>query len=303
MASFERFGRGWPATQVRFTRERINVMRLCWWIAILSLTLLRATALEQTVAQRPDATPADPAARRAVRQALMNELKTVTLANCSFQRFGSRNDGGYVMCANLIDGAQSGYSYGIGGNDDWGCQISSAHKIPVHQYDCFNPPKETCASGRFVPHAECVGGRPETIESRVFDTVSSQIARNGDQGKRLIVKMDVEGAEWDALMATPDAVLERFDQLPMELHGVDESRFVKVVQKLKRTFHLVHLHFNNWACSPDLAPFPANAYQVLFVNKRLGVVGTPPDGTPPARAFDAPDNPRGKDCQLPASRE
>ena len=86
------------------------------------------------------------------------------------------------------------------------------------------------------------------------------------------MKFDVEGAEWDSLMATPDEVLARIDQMPMELHGATERRFLKVVQKLKRTFHLVSVHYNNYSCTDDLRPFPARAYQVLWVNKRLGML-------------------------------
>lgn len=225
----------------------------------------------------------------------------MTLRNCTFKRFGSAHDGGYLMCENLIAGIESAYSYGIGGHDEWGCTVSRTYDVPVHQYDCFQPPALTCLGGRFVPHNECVGSTPETVESRVFDTLSNQVARNGDAGNRLLVKMDVEGAEWAALLATPDALLERIDQIPMELHGTSEPRFLEVVQKLKRTFYLVHLHFNNWACASDIAPFPAHAYQVLWVNKRLGVPGTPAPGTVPASALDAPDNPGGPDCQLPAA--
>jgi hypothetical protein len=257
-----------------------------------------AAVVQQTpVAQPP--TPEQEKQKR--RQAFLDALRPVTLSNCSFKRFGSRNDGGYVMCENMLRDVESGYSYGIGGNDDWGCEVSKTYNIPMHQYDCFKPPRLACAGGRFVPHNECVGPRKETIESRIFDTITNQIEANGDSGKRLIVKMDVEGAEWQSLLATPDEVLARIDQLPMELHGVDDVPLLQVLEKLKRNFHLVHLHFNNWACDAALAPFPGHAYQVLFVNKRVGVVGTPKPGTLPATAFDAPDNPRGKDCQVPAT--
>ena len=125
--------------------------------------------------------------------------------------------------------------------------------------------------GDFVFHDECIGKRKEQVESQVFDTLANQISRNGDSGKRLVVKIDVEGAEWDALMATSDATLARIDQLPMELHGSHDRRFLQVVQKLKRTFYVVNLHFNNNSCSTETAPFPSRAYQVLLVNKRIGV--------------------------------
>ena len=96
--------------------------------------------------------------------------------------------------------------------------------------------------------------------------------------------MDIEGAEWDSLMATPDEVLERIDQMPMELHGANEQRFVDVIRKLKRTFYVVSLHFNNWACTGDAAPMPGWAYQVLLVNKRLGELDpSTPGGGPGAR--------------------
>ena len=264
------------------------------------------------VACRDRAQPAGSAERRVrpvlgdhenelnVRRALFEALTPVTLKNCVMKRFGSANDGGYVMCENLLQDVKTAYSYGIGGNDDWGCEISRTLKVPVHQYDCFQPPTMSCEGGQFVPHNECVGPVAMTEESRVFDTVQSHIKRNGDSGRRLLVKMDIEGAEWKSILATPDEILDTFDQLPMELHGTSDPLFLEAVEKLKRNFYLVHLHFNNWACRPELAPFAAGAFQVLFVNKRVGILGTPESGDGSGRAFDAPDNPKGPDCQRPS---
>ena len=162
------------------------------------------------------------------RRALLAALQPVTLKNCRMKRFGSANDGGYLLCENLLQDVKTAYWYGIGGNDDWGCEVSRRLKVPVHQYDCFEPPTMACPGGQFVPHNECVGPIAETAESRVFDTVQNQIARNGDSGRRLLVKMDIEGAEWKSLMATPDEILATFDQLPMELHGTGDPLFLEV---------------------------------------------------------------------------
>jgi hypothetical protein len=238
------------------------------------------------------------ATTRNPRQALLEELQPVTLTNCTLRRFGGPNDGGYLMCENLINGAESAYSYGIAGEDNWGCDLSKRFSVPVHQYDCFDTRQPVCEGGRFVFHAECIGAETATIESRPFDTLTNQISKNGDAGKRLIVKMDVEGAEWDSLLATPDSVLNRIAQLPMELHGTDGPRFLKVVRKLKRTFHLVHIHFNNMACTPSVEPFPAAAFQVLFVNKRIGMQDASAQRPTLPNPADAPDNPAIPDCQL-----
>jgi hypothetical protein len=238
---------------------------------------------------------AEPTAR-SVRQALVEELRPVVLANCTMQRFGSPYDGGYLMCGNLLDRVQSAYSYGIGPADDWGCHVAEALTVPVHQYDCFSPPEAACANGGSVFHDECIGPKRELLDGRIFDTLANQIARNGDAGRTLVVKIDVEGAELRALMATPTSVLARIDQLAMEIHGT-KRQFLDLVRRLKRTFHLVHLHYNNQSCSGALDPMPAWAYQVLFVNKRIGALDPGRGYAVLPHPLDAPDFGLGRDCQ------
>jgi hypothetical protein len=233
-----------------------------------------------------------------LRRAILSELQPVALQNCSLERFGSANDGGYVMCANLLDRIDAAYSYGIGGNDDWGCEVSQRYNVPVHQYDCFDTKRPACDGGTFIFHEECVGGRTEQVESRAFDTVVNQVRRNGHDGRQLLVKIDVEGSEWDSLLATPDEILSAIPQLAMELHGHDDRKILAVLHKLKQHFYLVNVHFNNWSCTRRTWPLPALAYQVLWVNKRL----TSPDPRAPALKGmsppNAPDAPGLPDCQL-----
>ena len=95
--------------------------------------------------------------------------------------------------------------------------------------------------------------------------------------------MDIEGAEWQSLLAAPDEVFDSIVQMPMELHGTDAQEVLDGLRKLKRHFYLVSVHFNNWRCSDDFAPFPNFAYQVLLVNKKVGVLGAPPAGSPTLR--------------------
>lgn len=71
----------------------------------------------------------------------------------------------------------------------------------------------------------------------------------------MLLKMDVEGAEWDALMATPDDVLRRIDQIAMELHGVNHSRYLAAIKRLRQHFYVVNFHVNNQSCAPNVAPF------------------------------------------------
>jgi len=253
--------------------------------------------------QRHPAVPPPPAVAQQ-RQALFDMLQPVALTNCQLERFGETHDGGYLMCSNLLGGVQSGYSYGINGYDKWGCDISTKFNLTVHQYDCFNTTQPACSAGETVFHAECVGDTTQTIEGRLFDTVRNQFARNGDSSKRIVLKIDVEGAEWDSLLSAPDEILEQIDQMAVEFHWIEDEKFhwvqedkyLRVVQRLKQFFEVGHLHFNNASCIGDLAPFPTWAYEVLFVSKRLAVVD-PSRKAGGLHRFDAPNNPSVADCQ------
>jgi hypothetical protein len=242
------------------------------------------------------------AAARRLRAQILAELQPVALKNCTLKRFGSANDGGYLMCENLIEPLDAAYSYGVGPNDDWACDVSRRYHVPVHQYDCFDPARPTCDGGRFVFHDECVGDRSGYRGSHFFETLENQIRKNGDTGRRLIIKMDIEGAEWDSLLAAADELLASIPQITMEMHGFDDPKIVEVLRKLKRNFYPVNLHFNNWSCTSKAAPLPAWAYQVHWVNKRIGVVDPAAPFPAPMSPLNAPDSPAARDCQLRTPR-
>src|SRR5687767_13339303 len=176
-----------------------------------------------------------------VRRALFNELHPVTLKNCTLSRYGGANDGGFLMCENLLDQVDIAYSYGVG--DDWACDVSRTAGLAVHRYNCNTPKGAGCKGGRFVFHDECV------------DTIASHVAKNRDTKRTAVMQIDADGVEGDALRAVPDETLDRITQIAIELHGTDERRFVQVIRRLKEHFHLVNLHFDNHACTPDAAPF------------------------------------------------
>lgn len=253
-----------------------------------------STLAEDGLAPLPSPWP--PADAVGVRNQLLEELRTVTLKNCTLKRYGGAHDGGYLMCENLAARVQSAYSYGIGTEDAWGCDVARQFGVPIHQYDCFTDDRPACDGGVFIFHDECVGPTAEARDGRTFDSIAAHVARNGDTRKRLLVKIDVEGAEWDALMATPDDVLDRIVQMPMEFHGTNEVKFVELVRRLKRKFYLVNLHFNNHACDDQVRPLPAWAFQVLWVSKRVGVRDRNGPSPAPMSPLNAPDNPFAAEC-------
>jgi hypothetical protein len=196
------------------------------------------------------------------------------------------------------ESAEEGYSYGIGGFDQWGCDVSRARHIRVHEYDCFDTTQLQCPGGQLIFHAECVGPQAEVVQRCGYDSMQGQVTKNGAASKHLVVKMDVEGAEWSSFAAAPDSVFDQIDQLVVEFHNSGQSRFRTVVARLKQHFLVAHIHFNNFACRTDEPPFPSDAFEVLFVSKRLGLVDA--SGSRSAGpAVDAPNNPQAPDCQGP----
>ena len=235
--------------------------------------------------------------KRQVRDALYAAFTPVAITNCTLDRFGNVNDGGYLMCANLMAAAQSGYSYGINGEDAWGCEVTARTGIPIHQYDCFNTTVPACPGAPPMTfHAECVGPERTSIDHRPFETIAGHLQANGDVGKRLIVKMDVEGSEWRSLAAAPDHVLEAIDQLAVEFHRVEETHFLDTAARLNQFFYVAHIHQNNYDCRPGYDPFPGPVFEVLFVNKRIAVPNPWVIAREPS-PLDAPNAPALPDCQ------
>jgi hypothetical protein len=223
-------------------------------------------------------------------------LQPLAMSNCRLERFGEAHDGGYLMCGNLLEKVQAGYSYGIDGYDQWGCDISTKRRVTVHEYDCFNTTPPACSAGSTRFHAECVGDTARTEEGRPFDTIQNQLAKNGDSSKRIVLKIDVEGAEWSSLLSAPDEILGQIDQMAVEFHGIEDQKSLAVVQRLKKFFEVAHLHFNNASCIRGMEPFPAWAYEVLFVSKRLAVVD-PSGKAGGLHPVDARNIPFFLDCQ------
>jgi hypothetical protein len=265
------------------------------WIVVAGVVVAAvAVAVTWRTTTRQEAPPANSQAM--TRRMLWFELQPVTVAGCTLERFGEPGDGGYLLCANLLDGATAGYSYGISGYDGWGCDVATRQRVPVHQYDCFNLTRPACQATT-VFHEECVGVAPAVEDGRTFSTLERQLAANGDAGSRVVVKMDVEGAEWDALLTAPDEVLSRIDQLVVEFHGTDQRRFLTAVLRLKQYFHVANLHMNNHSCEAGHAPFPAWAYEVLFVSRRLADASTEAAPRQPFHLLDRPNTQAVPDCQ------
>src|SRR5512132_3853503 len=186
-------------------------------IGVLAVVLVVTAGLvirnQLRVAANREARRTEASRKVQARTELFAEIQPVNVTNCELKRFGEPHDGGYPLCANLLGAIKAGYSYGISGYDGWGCDVSRQLHITVHQYDCFDLREPSCPGGSTVFHAECIGPTRSTEDGRPFDTLANQFVRNGHAATPLVMKIDVEGAEWDSFLLAPDSALSQIDQL------------------------------------------------------------------------------------------
>lgn len=164
----------------------------------------------------------------------------------SFIRIGREHDGGYLMldefCPDMV-----AYSFGICDDVSWDKAIAEKG-IACFMYDhTINRLPEEHELFHWSQEGICDVDKVEHCS-----TLETFIKRNGHEGRTdLILKMDVEGAEWNAIAATDSSTLAQFSQMVFELHDMYSSslhgKICKFLSKINKTHQPVYVHGNNWA--------------------------------------------------------
>ncbi len=162
-------------------------------------------------------------------------------------RIGPATDGGYVMVDSLHP-SQTVISYGINTEYRFEQELAEAGHL-VHMFD-HTIDGIDAASDRMLFHREGVAGQSDP--DNLLYSVADHLAKYQVHGRRMILKIDVEGAEFDALAALDDETLDRFEQIVMEVHNLYliadhafQRKFIQVFRKLNQSFTLFHVHANN----------------------------------------------------------
>ena len=146
---------------------------------------------------------------------LLQNLRPYDFPGSKRIRLGPEYDGGYVLLDESLKDVEVVYSYGVETNSDFELRFCESYNAIARLYD-HTVEEAPLKRDFFYFNKEGVG--PEKTSN--CNTIGSHIKENGDDGKQLLLKMDVEGAEWDALLQTPDSVLKLFNQIAIEVHGL-----------------------------------------------------------------------------------
>lgn len=185
-----------------------------------------------------------------------------------FIRIGRMHDGGYIMLNDFADITKV-YSFGISNDVSWEKDMAS-RGIFCHMYD-HTIDKLPEDNHLFSWKKRGIAG--QDVPAKSLYSLETLMRENGDiENKNLILKMDVEGAEWKCLTNTSSTILDNFVQMVFEFHDVtnpSNEYVLPVFNKLNITHVPVWLHGNNnqpaeMAGGITFAP----AMEVLYLNKR-----------------------------------
>lgn len=185
-------------------------------------------------------------------------------------------DGGYVMADRFRPG-QVAYSFGIA--DDVSFDLALAERgLQLFMYDHTISRLPLSHPGF---HFFKRGIAEIDLPNQLLSALRPELLRNRHKDRDMILKIDVEGAEWAVFDSLAASLLGRFEQIVIELHELSRvaepafrARFVRIFEKLRKAFNIIHVHANN--CVPlgsvDGGPMP-NVLEVSLLRKDLGAAG------------------------------
>jgi hypothetical protein len=175
-------------------------------------------------------------------------LSPMDVKDAEYTRIGRDFDGGYVMLNNFQESCvAAAYSFGIGNDVSWDEAIAD-RGIDVFMYD-HTIEKLPKGSPLFHFFRQGVTGYRNGV---LLKTLGEIVTQNGHaKSNNLIMKMDIEGCEWDVFDETNSDVISQFSQIVIELHGLsvtagdfEYSQILKVLKKIDKTHQSIHVHGN-----------------------------------------------------------
>lgn len=175
---------------------------------------------------------------------VLTERHNANPAEAEKCRVGRTNDGGYIMLK-PFSREKIAYSFGICDDVSWDIDMAE-DGYQIYQYDhtIDRLPQEHDSF-----HWQKLGltGGEGTDDKKGLETL---LAKNGHTDTTgMLLKMDIEGDEWDVFAGCPRNVLEQFDQIVVEFHNCafgNRPLILRALEKLNDSFAVIHVHANNY---------------------------------------------------------
>lgn len=171
-------------------------------------------------------------------------------------RIGGEGDGAYLV-PDVLQSVVACFSPGVSNRKEFEDELLLRAGIPSHMMDF--------SSDASLFRTPLVEGSQTFLKKWLSPTpgpdnvsLSDWVARMGGDKRNFLLQMDIEGAEYANLIATPKDVLERFLVLVVEFHGLctdlveenfPDTGLAATIERLSGSFVSVHARANN--CRPS----------------------------------------------------
>jgi FkbM family methyltransferase len=240
---------------------------------------------------------------------MLNEIKELLIPYNyeNLKRYGSKYDGGYILSEDLLQNSEIVYSYGVGPNEHWitfDRHLQALDK-KIYLYDNLRDGFWDKNTPSFIFKSEYVNSN--NIYSHI---VENQHTHNFN----MILKMDIEGHEYETILNCSENLFNHFDQLAIEVHDVvnshSEPQFLinvdnvekrwenklKLFSKLNKFYYLVHIHGNNY--SSQIIDGMPDVLELLYIKKDKFSNPERRQDFFPIEGLDFPNNPALPDIKL-----
>ncbi len=187
-------------------------------------------------------------------------------------RLGSQHDGGYVVSKTGTEISDVLYTYGVNDNFDFEKDFCKAY--PNKTARMFDPTVDVSTGQSniiFIKEGLYVNASSKT-------TFEDHVAKFEEYQRKIFLKIDTEGAEYQFFESVSDSVLAPVIAMAVEFHGLGNpdilQKFKKIIGKICKNFDIVHIHGNNCSKLFDaggLFLFPAFP-EISFLRKDLNTI-------------------------------
>ena len=229
---------------------------------------------------------------------LLGLLQPVKIIEFGKIRVGSEADGGYVQLDDYKR-LSLALSVGIGNNDDW--DLATAKRgVPVRQFDHTT---DRAPSNHSL--LEFKSKKISGVKCSDTVTLSELVAEHPDRSHpNIILKIDIEGDEWDVFYHTDNESFSRIAQIICEFHNLHKlydpqfyDTAFRVFKKLNAAFVVFHVHANNCGSIVNIGNVAIpQTLEISFANRNCYSFKDAHESFP--TSIDRPNNPYVADIYL-----
>ena len=212
-------------------------------------------------------------------------------------RLGNPFDGGYVVPSEIFSFIEVSYTYGVSTDISFELDMLKQKDILIRLYDHTVPTLPEQNQKLFFKQQ---GIAPSKYGP--FDTFKNHLNQNGDSEKKIFLKMDIEGAEWDTIGQISDEFSKNIVAIVLEIHWLERieelKNYLKTLEKINSKFTLIHIHGNNLSAVVHFGKkIIPEVCELTFINSSLIKSKNVMTAELPTK-LDFPNDPLKKDIPL-----